>query len=84
MRVTQGELSVGELAKPFDMSFAAVSKHIAMLEEAQLVRKRKVGKQQLVSVSMETISFAREELQQYEKLWNARFEQLDRVLNSTK
>lgn len=80
MRVSQNELSISELAKPHNMSFAAIAKHISMLEAAHLIRKRRVGKQQLVSMSVQTVQKAKKELEKYEKLWNKRFSQLDELL----
>lgn len=84
LRVSQQELSVSELAQPYQMSLAAAAKHIAILEAADLVKKRRVGKQQLVAMKPETLHIAKEHLAKYEEMWNTRFDALDELLNDTK
>lgn len=79
-RVLVGEQSVSALADRYDMSFAAVQKHVAVLERAGLVSKRAVGRERLVSGKPERIARARDLLTQLEGLWKARFSQLDAVL----
>lgn len=83
-RVSQQELSISELAKPYKMSFAAVAKHVAVLEAACLVRKRQLGKQQLVQASPQTITILQSTLDKYQLMWNARYKALDKILESTK
>ncbi|HYD35170.1 MAG TPA: metalloregulator ArsR/SmtB family transcription factor [Vitreimonas sp.] len=84
LRVAQQELPIKDIAQPYDMSFAAVAKHVAVLETACLVRKRKLGKQQLVSASPETLALVTADLSKLEKVWNERFKALDELLESTK
>lgn len=84
LRVTKSELSITEIAQPYDMSFAAVAKHVTVLETAKLIRKRKVGKQQFVSATPETIATIKEDLGKFEQVWNQRFNTLDTLLDSTK
>ena len=72
--------SVSVLADNYDMSFAAVQKHVAVLEEAGLVSKQKAGRRRLVSAEPDQIARARRLLRQLEELWRARFDQLDDVL----
>jgi DNA-binding transcriptional ArsR family regulator len=74
------EASVSALATRYAMSFAAVQKHIAVLEGAGLVRKRQRGRQRIVRGHPERIVRARELLSHLEALWTARFRQLDAVL----
>jgi DNA-binding transcriptional ArsR family regulator len=62
------------------MSFAAVQKHVNVLEEAGLVTKEKRGRERIVRGNPERIARARELLAQLEELWEARFSQLDDVL----
>lgn len=81
-RVSKEELSISALAKPYRLSFAAVAKHVAVLETAELITKRRVGKEQVVSVTPKTVQTAQACLAQYEKIWNARFETLDSLLQS--
>jgi DNA-binding transcriptional ArsR family regulator len=79
-RVAKTELSISALSKSYKMSFAAIAKHINVLEAARLVIKRKEGREQIISVNPKTISIAMNHLEQYEKIWNARFDALDEYL----
>lgn len=80
-RVLSGEPTpVSTLAARYDMSFAAVQKHVAVLEAAGLVTKEARGRERLVRGNPERIARARELLRQLEDLWRDRFSQLDRVL----
>lgn len=84
LRVSQHELSVGELAQPYKLSFAAIAKHIAVLESAHLVTKHRQGKLQLVRIAPKTLNRVKKCIDMYEKLWNDRFTALDRVLVNSK
>jgi DNA-binding transcriptional ArsR family regulator len=80
-RLLAGEqASVTSLGERYDMSFAAVQKHIAMLEEAGLVSKESRGRERIVRGNPERIRTARALLLQLEQLWHSRFSQLDAVL----
>ncbi len=80
-RLLAGEpASVSTLANRYDMSFAAVQKHVAMLEEAGLVSKRKNGRERIVYGNAEQLAKARNLLLQLEQLWTSRFNQLDAML----
>ena len=79
-RTTEREQSVSELAREYDMSFAAVQKHVAVLESAQLIVKRAEGRERLVRANPEMIARARALLAQYEELWRARVARLDDLL----
>lgn len=79
-RTLVGEASVSVLAADYEMSFAAVQKHVAVLEEAGLVSKRPRGRERLVRGNPDQIARARRVLAQLEELWRARFDQLDAVL----
>ena len=72
--------SVSTLAARYDMSFAAVQKHVAVLEEAGLVTKRAQGRERIVRGNPRRLAHARALLQQLERLWTSRFSQLDAVL----
>lgn len=74
------EASVSNLAVRYDMSFAAVQKHVAVLEEAGLVTKRPQGRERIVRGNPHRLSHARALLQRLEQLWACRFSQLDAVL----
>ncbi len=77
-RVLAGEqASISALAERYEMSFAAVQKHIAVLEGAGLVTKQARGRERIVRGNPERVARARELLSQLEELWKARFRQLD-------
>lgn len=82
-RLLGGEpASVTTLAQRYDMSFAAVQKHVAVLEEAGLVSKESRGRERIVRSNPERIAQARALLLQLEQLWISRFSQLDDVLST--
>ena len=72
--------SVSELAERYDMSFAAVQKHVAVLELAGLVQKTAFGREQRVSTNHAQLQRARELLDHFEIIWRQRVAQLDDVL----
>jgi DNA-binding transcriptional ArsR family regulator len=79
-RTLIGEQSVSELAAEYAMSFAAVQKHVSVLEAAELVVKRAEGRERLVRADPERIARVRELLAQYEQLWRSRVDRLDDLL----
>jgi DNA-binding transcriptional ArsR family regulator len=80
-RLLAGEqASVSDLAARYDMSFAAVQKHVAVLEEAGLVTKHPQGRERMVRGNPERLAQARALLAELEDLWRSRFSQLDAVL----
>jgi len=79
-RVLQRPHSVSELAAGYAMSFAAVQKHVAVLERAALVSKERRGREQLVTGEVDTISRANEVLRGFERLWHARADAIDALL----
>lgn len=79
-RAVLGEHSVSTLAADYDMSFAAVQKHIAVLEAARLVVKRAEGRERLVRADPTMIARARVLLARYEELWRSRIDRLDALL----
>lgn len=79
-RTLASELSVTELAGDYDMSFAAVQKHVAVLEAADLVAKIPRGRERIVSANPETIRRAGELLGHFEMLWRGRIDRLDALL----
>jgi DNA-binding transcriptional ArsR family regulator len=83
-RVLAGEqASVSALAARYAMSFAAVQKHVAVLEGAGLVTKQAKGRERIVRGNPERIAQARELLARLEELWKARFSQLDALFTDT-
>lgn len=79
-RVAQMEQSIGDLARHYSMSFAAIAKHIDVLDRAKLVRKERKGKYQVVSLNPEAVNVAQEHLDRYAESWNQRFDQLEHIL----
>jgi DNA-binding transcriptional ArsR family regulator len=79
-RCLEGESSVSRLADAYPMSFAAVQKHVAVLEQAGLVTKQRSGREQLVSTDLNTIRRAREMLDQLERTWRGRVGRMDALL----
>ena len=76
LRALSGREGVAELAGHYPMSFAAVQKHVAVLERAGLVSKHRVGRRQVVRTEMEALRVARGLLDQYEALWRGRIDRM--------
>jgi DNA-binding transcriptional ArsR family regulator len=76
--------SVSALAKRYPMSFAAVQKHVAVLEEAGLVTKQRQGREQLVRTDVDIVGRARALLDGIEGLWRARMDRIDDLLATEK
>ncbi|PPG19759.1 transcriptional regulator [Rathayibacter sp. AY1E8] len=80
-RVLVGEQSVSALAARYEMSFAAVQKHVAVLERAALVRKRRRGREQLVQGEVAAVRQASRLLDAYEQLWAGRIDRMSDLLD---
>jgi DNA-binding transcriptional ArsR family regulator len=78
--VLQDEHSVSDLARRYPMSFAAVQKHVAVLERAGLVEKRKHGREQRVRGVPDALREVRDMLDRLESLWRARIDRIDEIL----
>jgi DNA-binding transcriptional ArsR family regulator len=83
-RLSNGESRVTELARPFTMSLNAVSKHIRILERAQLVRRRCVGREHFLSLNREPLDEAAAWIEAQRAIWTARLDALGELLQSTK
>ena len=83
-RISKKELSVSEIAAPYDQTLAAISKHLKVLEKAKLVTKRRNGKQQFVSLSPPALKEASRYLEHYTKLWEVRLDRLEDYLRNEK
>lgn len=79
-RTLEGEATVSQLAAAYDMSFAAVQKHVAVLEGAGLVTKHPQGRERIVRGEPERIRRAQALLDRYEQIWRGRIAQLDALL----
>ncbi|MGN6753043.1 MAG: ArsR/SmtB family transcription factor [Intrasporangium sp.] len=83
-RVLAGEHSVTELAAKYDMSFAAVQKHTAILERAGLLIKRRNGREQLASGDVEAVRAVASMLDELEDVWRGRIDRIDALLKEEK
>ncbi|WP_404384986.1 metalloregulator ArsR/SmtB family transcription factor [Knoellia locipacati] len=79
-RVLAGEHSVSTLARGYDMSFAAVQKHVAVLERAGLVSKRRAGREALASGEVEALRSVASMLTELEAVWRGRISRIDDLL----
>jgi len=82
-RAIDAEEGVAELAAHYPMSFAAVQKHVAILERAGLVTKRRFGRRKVVRTNLAGLVVARRLLDQYEQLWRDRIERMTNLINET-
>ena len=79
-RIAKKEMSVGDIARPYKLTFAAISKHLGVLEKAHLILKRRQGKEQIVQLAPTTLEDAATYLRACEKIWNDRFDSLEKYL----
>src|SRR5262245_5759473 len=75
-RAIDGDEGVAELAGHYPMSFAAVQKHVAILERAGLVTKERIGRRKVVRANLEGVLMARRLLDRYEELWRGRVDRM--------
>src|SRR6187397_1703686 len=81
LRALSGREGVAELAAHYPMSFAAVQKHVAVLERAGLVTKQRRGRRKVVQTNVEGLRVARRLLDQYEELWRDRIDRMTQLVN---
>ena len=81
-RVAIKTMSIGEIAQPYDVSLAAVSKHLQILEKADLILKKRWGKLQMVELKSTAFKDAAKYIKRYEKIWNDRFDSLENYLST--
>jgi DNA-binding transcriptional ArsR family regulator len=79
-RVLAGEHSVTTLAASYEMSFAAVQKHVAVLERSGLITKRRSGREQLASGDVEAVRSVASMLDELESVWRGRVARIDHLL----
>ena len=80
-RTLDGDVSVSQLAAFYDMSFAAVQKHVAVMEGAGLVTKHPHGRERRVAGNPEAIARAQNLLRRYVDIWRGRISRLDALLD---
>jgi DNA-binding transcriptional ArsR family regulator len=83
-RLVTGEASVNELARPFDMSQPAISKHLKVLEGAGLISRGRDAQRRPCRLSAQPLADANEWLERYRKIWEANFARLDNLLEEMK
>jgi DNA-binding transcriptional ArsR family regulator len=80
-RAIDSKEGVAELASHYPMSFAAVQKHVAILERAGLITKQRIGRRKVVRTNVEGLRMARRLLDQYEELWRGRIDRMTQLVN---
>jgi DNA-binding transcriptional ArsR family regulator len=83
-RLARGPATVNELAKPFEISQQAISKHVAYLERARLIEKRRRGREHLCALRPNAIKRVAEWADGYRRFWSESFERLDTLLAEMK
>ena len=83
-RAITAEEGIVEVASHYSMSFAAVQKHIAILERAGLVTKERVGRRKVVRTNLEQLRVVRRLLDEYEELWRGRIHRMAELISETK
>ncbi|MCE3276346.1 MAG: transcriptional regulator [Propionibacteriaceae bacterium] len=83
-RAIEGNEGVAELADHYPMSFAAVQKHIAILERAHLITKERIGRRKVVRTNLEGLLVARSLLDRYQELWQGRIDRMAELVTDTK
>jgi DNA-binding transcriptional ArsR family regulator len=83
LRAIGGREGIAELAEHYPMSFAAVQKHVAVLERAGLVTKDRTGRRKVVRTDMEGLRMAQGLLDRYEQLWRGRIDRMTDVIGSS-
>jgi len=83
-RAIDGDEGIVELAGHYPMSFAAVQKHVAILERAGLVTKQRIGRRKVVRTNVAGLHAARRLLDRYEELWRGRVDRMTSLINETK
>jgi DNA-binding transcriptional ArsR family regulator len=82
-RAIDGEEGVAELAEHYPMSFAAVQKHVAILEQAGIVSKHRIGRRKVVRTNLEGLRVARRLLDRYEELWRKRVDRMNQLIGES-
>lgn len=83
-RAIAGKEGVAELALHYPMSFAAVQKHVAVLERAGLVTKQRSGRRKVVRTNVQGLGVARRLLDRYEELWRGRIDRMTELVTTRK
>ena len=81
-RLAEGEATVSHLSRPFDLSFAAVSKHLGVLERAGLVTRESRGRERVCRINPAALDDARSWLEFHERFWTDRLEALEALVGT--
>jgi len=79
-RVARVSMTIGQIAEHYKLTFAAISKHIIVLEKADLIVKHRRGKEQVVTIVPSTLGVAQAHIARYASMWADRFDQLEEIL----
>ena len=77
-----GEKSIGELAEPFEMTFAGASKHVKVLEDAGLIARQRKGRTHIIRIEAKPLEEAERWLRQWEKFWITRLDRLKALVET--
>ena len=83
-RAIAGQEGVAELAGHYPMSFAAVQKHVAVLERAGLITKQRIGRRKVVRTNVLGLRAAQSLLDRYEELWRGRIDRMTEIISDTR
>ena len=83
-RLTEGSTTIGELAKPFEMSSPAISKHMKILEKAGLIERRIMGRQHHCTLATDALKTAEDWINFHRKFWESRLDALEDLLTNQK
>lgn len=83
-RLAKKECTVNEIAEPYDMSLAAVSKHLKVLEKADLIIKKKEGRSYKCRMNYEPLTEVEQLIREYKTFWEARFDELEKFISYNK
>jgi DNA-binding transcriptional ArsR family regulator len=78
--VSKNEMSITQIAEHYKITYAAISKHIKVLEKANLVTKYRGGKKQMVIINTGTLAVAKAKVESYARIWADRFDNLEEIL----
>jgi DNA-binding transcriptional ArsR family regulator len=82
-QMAKGERTVSQLAEPHELTLAAISKHLKVLESSGLVRRRKSGSYQMITLNPEALKTADQWLTYYEEFWSSRLSSLKKMLENS-
>jgi len=83
-KLSQGALNITQIGEDLDMSKQAIAKHIKILRECGVIVMNQKGREQVCEVQLGQLDEVSDWVMQSRKIWNQRFEKLDRFLASTK